>query len=40
MGRAFVDGLTRRGLNVHLMPGNHDVYTFESVRARASNTTC
>lgn len=34
MGRAFVDGLTRRGLNVHLMPGNHDVYTFESVRAR------
>ncbi|MBI3118245.1 MAG: metallophosphoesterase [Candidatus Hydrogenedentes bacterium] len=34
MGRAFVQGLMRRGLQVILMPGNHDVYTFESVRER------
>jgi 3',5'-cyclic AMP phosphodiesterase CpdA len=30
----FVRGLKARGLAVHLIPGNHDVYTFESVRAR------
>ena len=30
----FVRGLTARGLAVHLVPGNHDVYTFESVRKR------
>lgn len=29
---AFVKGLERRGLRVILLPGNHDVYTFESVR--------
>lgn len=34
MGKAFVEGLTHRGLQVFLMPGNHDVYTFESVRTR------
>lgn len=34
MGQMFVEGLARRGMNIHLMPGNHDVYTFESVRAR------
>lgn len=34
MGRAFVEGLAKRGLQVYLMPGNHDVYTFESVRER------
>ena len=34
LGKAFVEGLTRRGLHVFLMPGNHDVYTFESVRTR------
>jgi len=32
MARAFVEGLRRRGLDPSLMPGNHDVYTFESVR--------
>lgn len=30
---AFVRGLMRRGLAVHLVPGNHDVYTFEARRA-------
>lgn len=34
MGRKFVEKLVQRGMNVHLMPGNHDVYTFESVRTR------
>jgi len=34
MGKAFVDGLARRGMRVYVMPGNHDVYTFESHRAR------
>jgi 3',5'-cyclic AMP phosphodiesterase CpdA len=34
MARAFVDGLRARGMTVHLLPGNHDVYTFESVRGR------
>ncbi len=31
-GKAFVDGLVDKGLQVDLMPGNHDVYTFESLR--------
>ncbi|HOZ47707.1 MAG TPA: metallophosphoesterase [Candidatus Hydrogenedentes bacterium] len=30
----FVRGLSERGLAVHLLPGNHDVYTFEAARAR------
>jgi hypothetical protein len=30
----FVRGLRGRGLAVHLLPGNHDVYTFEAFRAR------
>ena len=30
----FVRGLRERGLAVHLVPGNHDVYTFESTRAK------
>ncbi len=34
MGKDFVESLVRGGMNVHLMPGNHDVYTFESVRTR------
>ena len=34
MGQAFVEGLAHRGLQIILMPGNHDVYTFESVRQR------
>jgi len=33
MGQAFVEDLTRRGMRVQLVPGNHDVYTFESVRS-------
>lgn len=33
MGKDFVVDLESRGMNIHLMPGNHDVYTFESVRA-------
>lgn len=34
MGKDFVESLVRGGMKVHLMPGNHDVYTFESVRSR------
>ena len=34
MAREFVDGLKNRGLSIQLMPGNHDVYTFESGRNR------
>lgn len=34
MGAAFVRGLESRGLSVRLFAGNHDVYTFESVRKR------
>ena len=34
MGAAFVRGLEARGLSVRLFAGNHDVYTFESVRKR------
>ncbi|MBN2309405.1 MAG: metallophosphoesterase [Candidatus Hydrogenedentes bacterium] len=32
MARAFVDSLRARGLNTPLLPGNHDVYTFEAAR--------
>lgn len=34
MGKAFVDSLARHGMRPYVMPGNHDVYTFESQRAR------
>ena len=34
MAREFVDGLVRRGLDVSVMPGNHDVYTFRAARTR------
>ena len=34
MARRFVDGFLSRGCKVVLMPGNHDVYTFESVRKK------
>jgi hypothetical protein len=34
MALEFVHGLRRRNLAVHLVPGNHDVYTFEAHRAR------
>lgn len=30
----FVRGLRNRGMAVHLLPGNHDVYTFESARRK------
>ncbi|HOF38995.1 MAG TPA: metallophosphoesterase [Candidatus Hydrogenedentes bacterium] len=30
--REFVDGLVKRGFDVSLMPGNHDVYTFREAR--------
>jgi predicted phosphodiesterase len=30
----FVRGLRARGLEIHLIPGNHDVYTFESARRK------
>lgn len=33
-GAAFARGLEARGLRVWAIPGNHDVYTFESVRKR------
>ena len=32
MAREFVDGLMRRGLEVSVMPGNHDVYTFRAAQ--------
>lgn len=34
MAATFIRGLRERGLQVHAIPGNHDFYTFESVRAR------
>ena len=34
MAVAFVRGLRERGLTLSLVPGNHDVYTFEAVRKR------
>lgn len=34
MARAFVDKLLARGFRILSIAGNHDVYTFESVRAR------
>ena len=37
MSRDYVDTLKDHGLNIHLLPGNHDVYTFESVRCRRFN---
>ena len=32
--REFVDALRARNFGIHLIPGNHDVYTFGSVRKR------
>ncbi|HUW60245.1 MAG TPA: metallophosphoesterase [Candidatus Bathyarchaeia archaeon] len=34
LAAGFVRGLRARGLEIHLLPGNHDVYTFESVRRK------
>lgn len=34
MARAFVEGLSRRGLHIELVPGNHDVYTFYATRKK------
>lgn len=34
MGAAFARGLEKRGLTPTVLPGNHDVYTFESVRTK------
>ncbi|MBI4559321.1 MAG: metallophosphoesterase, partial [Candidatus Hydrogenedentes bacterium] len=34
MARSFVDRLASHGMDITLIPGNHDVYTFESVRKR------
>lgn len=34
MAARFVRGLRDRGLAIHMMPGNHDAYTFEARRAR------
>jgi hypothetical protein len=34
LAAAFVRGLREHGMQVHLMPGNHDAYTFEACRAR------
>jgi len=31
---AFVRGLQNRGLKIHLLPGNHDVYTFRAYRRK------
>jgi len=32
--RAFVDAVRARGMETWVLPGNHDVYTFESARAK------
>jgi len=34
MARAFVDVLLEKQFDIHAIPGNHDVYTFESIRAQ------
>lgn len=34
MAEAFVEGLHREGLRIEMVPGNHDVYTFHSLRAK------
>jgi 3',5'-cyclic AMP phosphodiesterase CpdA len=34
MAREFVDTILARGMRVTLMPGNHDVYTFEAQRQK------
>ncbi len=34
MAVRFVEGLRARDLSVHLMPGNHDVYTYRAYRTR------
>lgn len=34
LARDFVQTLADTGATIHLMPGNHDVYTFEAVRRR------
>lgn len=34
MARGFVDDVVKHGFTVHLMPGNHDIYTFEARRAQ------
>jgi 3',5'-cyclic AMP phosphodiesterase CpdA len=39
MARDYVEELARRGFKVIAIPGNHDVYTFESVRARRFQST-
>ena len=35
MARRFLAGLARRGLRLLVLPGNHDVYTFEAARRRS-----
>ena len=34
MGAAFTKGIEGRGIEVHVLPGNHDFYTFESQRKK------
>ena len=34
LAASFVRGLQARGMAVHVLPGNHDVYTFEAARER------
>ena len=34
LARRFVDALSRSGVTLRLLPGNHDVYTFEAQRNR------
>jgi hypothetical protein len=34
MAARFVRGLRDRGLRIHILPGNHDVYTFGAARTR------
>ncbi|QDV08834.1 Calcineurin-like phosphoesterase [Planctomycetes bacterium Poly30] len=36
----FIEHLTEDGVDVHVIPGNHDVYTFESVRQRRFEQYC
>lgn len=37
---AFIEELAAEGLDIHIIPGNHDVYTFESARQRRFEQYC
>src|SRR5690606_32596244 len=39
MAGAFVEGLHAQGLDIQLLPGNHDVYTFRSLKMKRFEQT-